>query len=113
MPPFTDCLHESMGVPEASTDDEVDVPLLLHDPRAALFPMLTKVRGWEEVSTLNVEHIVNVKRVCPALSGTKGVLDTALPHNVCPAGAHADVEVQLPCCRRCWTTSRCRSCRVR
>jgi hypothetical protein len=41
-----------MGVAEASTDDEVDVSLLLHDPRAALFPMLTKVRGWEEVGAV-------------------------------------------------------------
>ena len=40
-----------MGVAEAVTEDDVDVQLLLRDPRAALFPMLTKVRGWEEVST--------------------------------------------------------------
>ena len=40
-----------MGVAEAVTEDDVDVPLLLRDPRAALLPMLTKVRGWEEVRT--------------------------------------------------------------
>lgn len=34
---------------EVSTEDEVDVPQLLQDPRSALFPMLVKVRGWEEV----------------------------------------------------------------
>ena len=39
-----------MGVVEAVTEQDVDVALLLQDPRAALFPMLTKVRGWEEVS---------------------------------------------------------------
>jgi hypothetical protein len=38
-------------VAETVTDEDVDVALLLQDPRAALFPMLTKVRGWEEVST--------------------------------------------------------------
>lgn len=37
---------------EAVTEEDVDVALLLQDPRAALFPMLTKVRGWEEVSAM-------------------------------------------------------------
>lgn len=41
----------AMKAAEVSTEDEVDVPLLLQDARLALFPMLTKVRGWEEVRT--------------------------------------------------------------
>lgn len=45
-----------MGVAEAVTEDDVDVSLLLRDPRAALLPMLTKVRGWEEVCTPARRH---------------------------------------------------------